>query len=143
LANIKNSGSAWLGGGFVGGWEAIVAPSLSFDSGYILLLVWFGYLGAAIVLAVYGWILWAGAKLIISARPETAAVLAFPFSIVTTELIINISETVFMGKNVHTILVTVAACLIVRQQKLTKKTKSLRPGSVNVGLERASLHFGK
>ena len=120
LANIKNSGSALLGGGFAGGWENVVAPSVSVDSGYILLLVWFGYLGAAIVLAVHGWVLWAGAKLIFSARSETAAILVFPFCIMMVEFILNITETAFMGKNINTVLVTVAAYQIVRYQSAAR-----------------------
>jgi exopolysaccharide production protein ExoQ len=120
LANIKNSGSALLGGGFAGGWESVVAPDVSIDSGYILLVVWFGYLGAAIVLAVHGWVLWAGAKLIFSARSETAAILVFPFCIMMVEFILNITETAFMGKNINTVLVTVAAYQIVRYQSAVR-----------------------
>jgi exopolysaccharide production protein ExoQ len=120
LGNIRNSGSALLGGGFAGGWESVVAPSVSIDNGYILLLVWYGYLGAAIILAVYGWIIWAGAKLVLSARSENAALQVYPFSIMIVQLILNITEPTFMGKNINTVLITVAAYQIVKYRSAVR-----------------------
>lgn len=117
LLNIKNSGSALLGGGFNGGWESVVATSVSIDSGYIMLLVWFGYFGAAVVLTIYGWLVWAGAKLILTARADNAALQVFPFCIMVAELILNVTEPTFMGKSINTVLITVAACHIIKFKK--------------------------
>jgi exopolysaccharide production protein ExoQ len=120
IANIQNSGSALLGGGFGSGWEEVVAESVSVDNGYIDLLISFGYFGAAFVLCVYGLVIWHGIKLIISGDLESAAVRIFPFSIMLVQLIVNITEPTFMAKNIFTVLVTVAVYQVMRKDKVAQ-----------------------
>jgi exopolysaccharide production protein ExoQ len=131
LDNIRNSGSATLGGGFASGWAGIVAPSISIDNGYIDLLVCFGYFGGAIIAGVYGWVLWVGSKLIFSARPQTAAIQIFPFSIMLVELFINITETSFMTKSINTILIVVAMYQITSYCSAARKASlPVRPSQI-------------
>jgi hypothetical protein len=132
LANIGNSGSALLGGGLEGGWEDVVAPAVIVDSGYIVLIIWLGYLGAGIVWAAYGWALWASAKLICSVSKESAEIEVFPFAIISVELFINITETVFLGKNINTILVAIAFYQIVRQRNGVRNSVTDVKGSIAV-----------
>jgi exopolysaccharide production protein ExoQ len=128
MSNIRNSGPI-LGGGFASGWETVVAPTLSIDNGYIQLLVGFGYVGAAVVLAMYVRTLLAAIRLIVADRPESAAIRAFPFAVIFIELFLNITEATFMTKSIHTVLIAVAICQIARQDKVQARvaTAKVRP----------------
>jgi O-antigen ligase len=122
LANVR-ANSFLLGGGLASGWAEVVAPSISIDNGYIELVVSFGYLGAAIVIGTYVWLAWLGARLILLSGRHVAAEEIFPFCIVLIELLINITETNFMTKTIHTILMAVAV------YRVTQRTMSLRSGA--------------
>jgi len=128
MSNIRNSGPI-LGGGFASGWETVVAPSMSIDNGYIQLLVGFGYLGAAVVLAMYVRTLLAAIRLVVADRPESVAIRAFPFGVMFIELFLNITEATFMTKSIHTVLIAVAICQIARQDKIQARvaTTKARP----------------
>jgi exopolysaccharide production protein ExoQ len=113
LASLRNSGAALLGGGYASNFDEIVAPEISIDNGYIEVLVAFGYLGGAVIFAVYAWVLWNGAKLILLAEPAKAAIQIFPLGVMLIELFINISEATFMTKSIHTVLIVTSIYQIV------------------------------
>jgi exopolysaccharide production protein ExoQ len=138
ISNIRNSGSALLGGGYGSGWEEIVAPSLSIDNGYIELLVSFGYLGTIVVLAIYARVLWGGRRLILSAGPDDAAIHVLPFNIMLIELFINITEANFMTKSINTVFVVVAMYQITRYEGIARR-RSVRMRRPAVGDRRPTL----
>jgi exopolysaccharide production protein ExoQ len=125
MSNIRNSGPI-LGGGFASGWEVVVAPSMSIDNGYIQLLVGFGYLGTAIVLAMYVRTLLAAIRLVVADRPESVAIRTFPFVIIFIELFLNITEATFMTKSIHTVLIAVAICQIARLDKIQARVPATK-----------------
>jgi exopolysaccharide production protein ExoQ len=119
MDRFKNSGSTLLGGGLGSDYAVAMAPGASVDNGYIDKLIEFGYVGSAIVFATYGWIVWAGIRLILTSPSALAATTIFPANVMFALLFINISESNFMSKNIGTVLVAVAVCQIGRQRNNT------------------------
>jgi hypothetical protein len=115
LDNLRNT-APLLGGGYSGGLAEVVGPGVSIDNGFIEKIVDFGYGGSAVLLAIYARSLWGAVRLIMSARPEEAAIRAFPLVVMLIELFIGISETAFMSKSINWVVVIVAMYQVAHYQ---------------------------
>lgn len=107
VANLQQT-APLLGGGFAGGLAEYVAPDVSIDNGFIVELVDFGYLGGAIILALYVRSMWGAIKAILSSPSKEAAIRIFPLSMLLITLFIGISETPYMTKNIVWVIVLVS-----------------------------------
>jgi hypothetical protein len=125
IGNLRET-APLVGGGFAGGLEEDVAPGMSIDNGFIVELVDFGYLGGAVILAAYARSLWGSVKVILSARPEEAAIRVFPLNVMLIELIIGISETNFMSKSINWVIVIVSMYQVAQYLKPIPSTSAAR-----------------
>jgi len=116
IANFNNSGRTWLGGGFGSG-LALDISEQSIDNGYLDMIIDFGYLMAPLLFAIYGFVLWRSARLILTSPPELEAATIFPFAIWLMILIDNITESSFMSKSYTSILLAIAVGLLFDERK--------------------------
>jgi exopolysaccharide production protein ExoQ len=126
IANFQSSGMAVLGAGF----STAFASNLSewaVDNGFIDKFIEFGYLGSPVVFGVYLWILVAGGRLIIRTPSETAATNIFPFCLMFVLLFVNISESNFMMRHLSTVLIVMAAAMVVQARASAPAPALARP----------------
>jgi hypothetical protein len=119
LALLHNSGRMFLGGGLRAGFISQLIPEFGVDNGYMNLMVEFGYLGAPVILALYGWVAWAGLRLIAETSQDRAGagIQLFPLSFMITLFTINITEDLLLKRDIVTVLVTLAVALIMSMRR--------------------------
>jgi exopolysaccharide production protein ExoQ len=124
-----------LGGGFGGGLAGYVAPDVSIDNGFIVLLVDFGYVGGGIILALYLRSMLGAARAILLARPDEVKTRIFPLNIFLIALFIGISETPYMTKDTVWVLVLTSMYHTAEYQRGLVRHA---PGARRVGTDTAS-----
>jgi exopolysaccharide production protein ExoQ len=123
IANFQSSGMVLFGAGFSTGFAGNLSE-WSVDNGFIDKFIEFGYAGTPVVFGVYLWILIAGGRLIIRTSTEAAAINIFPFCIMFVLLFVNITESNFMMRHLSTVLIVMAAAMIVQARE---PSRAVRP----------------
>lgn len=118
--NFAGSGRQLLGGGYTSGFATDMSAGFAVDNGYFVKLLEFGYLGCAVLFSTLVWIFVAGVRLLLKTRPETAAFHVFPASIMITLTFYSITETGLMEKGIWTILITIAARIIMEEREVRR-----------------------
>jgi exopolysaccharide production protein ExoQ len=107
----------------------IFEGGLSIDNGYVDVTMELGYVGAAVVLAIYGGMLWAGCRLIERTPPDRAGINLFPFCYMVVLFVMNVSEGLFMKREIANVLFILAISFIFREAPKTAQTvQGIRSG---------------
>jgi exopolysaccharide production protein ExoQ len=93
----------------------IFEGGISIDNGYVDVTMELGYVGAAAIMAIYGGMLWAGGRLIERTPPDSAGINLFPFCYMVALFVINVSEGLFMKREIATVLFVLAISFIFRE----------------------------
>jgi exopolysaccharide production protein ExoQ len=135
IANFQSSGMVLLGAGFSSNF-AVNLSEWSVDNGFIDKFIEFGYLGSPVVFGVYLWLLVAGGRLIIRTSAEEAAVNVFPFCIMFVLLFVNITESNFMMRHLSTVLIVMAAAMVVQARVPARAARPAGPRAPLAGARR-------
>jgi exopolysaccharide production protein ExoQ len=126
---FRSSGATLFGGGYAVGLSRVFPEDVYVDDGYVDLLMQFGYLGSAVIIAIVFWLVVAGKRLIVATSPDQAALSVFPMGIMMVLAFINISESNFLAsKHLSTVFVVLVVAVIV-QARFNKRAKPNRKAS--------------
>jgi exopolysaccharide production protein ExoQ len=125
---FRSSGATLLGGGYSVGLSRAFPADVYVDDGYVDLLMQFGYLGSAVIIAIVYWLLAASKRLIVGTSPKQAALLIFPMAIIMVLAFINITESNFLApKHLSTVFVVLGVAMIVHRQFNVHARPNRRP----------------
>lgn len=124
------SGATLLGGGYFVGLSFMFPEFVYVDNGHIHILLQFGYLGSALVVAFVFWLLFAGKRLVVRTSRELVMQDIFPMAIVLVLAFENIAETNFLWPKHLSVVLTVLAVAIAVQRR--QRPPRYRPGSVSL-----------
>lgn len=112
---FDSSGVKLTGGGYAVGIQHMLPEFVYVDNGYYDMLMQFGYIGAAVIVAFICWTLFYARKLIVRTPRELAMISVFPLAILLSLAVLNISEALFLSsKNICTVFTVLAVTTIVR-----------------------------
>ncbi len=124
---FRSSGATLLGGGYTVGLSRAFPPDVYVDDGYVDLLMQFGYLGSAVIVAIVYWLLAGSKRLIAGTSPEQAALNIFPIAIIMVLAFINITESNFLApKHLITVFVVLGVAVVQGRSKVRARGKSNR-----------------